>query len=183
MDKGTSEVAAREVARIDSTRDNALLDSLRTHFNSGELDFILTYLDDSKLRVIHEESWTEPEDYLINAWIESMSEAELEGYHYYNALPEFTHHYFEHKRNFLGRERNFVRWNLGISLGRCPSEDEVEIAFTDEILQKGKSISAKCRAFYAMKYADRVEYVSNDRPVIPFGGLEEVTNSGQVVAA
>lgn len=182
MSGETTEVTAREAANI-SNRDNALLQQIVGYFSTGELNFILANLDDSKLRVIHEESWTEPQDYIINAWIESMSEAELEGYHYYNALPEFMHHYFEHKKNFLMRERNFVKFNLGRKYGREPTESEVELAFADEIGEKGKSISAKCRAFYAMKYADRVEYVAEERPVIPFGGLESAVNSGQVVAA
>lgn len=186
MEQVSSEVLAREGADS-SLRNNYppidtdILGDLKKHYKDVELDFIFRYLDNSKLRVIHEESWTEPRDYMVNAWIESMSESELEGYHYYDALPEFRHHYSLYKMNFLNRERNFIKLNLGSRLNREASEKEVEAAFADEVAQGGKSISAKCRALYALKYPERVVYVGKNRPLV-HSTLESAVNSANYVA-
>lgn len=144
-------VSAEDIAIL-----NNIFGELNQYYRGRKLGYLLAVFDVPKLKVIYSDPLHEARDWLLYAKIERMSIEKLEKAGAYDYKPEFKHDFYSRNENWLAMEQAFARENLKRELGREPSETEVTNKFADEILAAGKSHSRRFRAFYAMKFRDRV---------------------------
>jgi len=72
----------------------------------------------------------------------------------YDPRPEHAKDIRTCSANWTSLEQSLLAWNMGIELGRAPTEKEVNIRLVNEILSTGNSHSKRCRAFCYLAHPD-----------------------------
>lgn len=139
--------------------DQAALEEIRARYPQKCVDCICYALNPAERRVIFFDPIPEMKDYCVFSRLQVMSEEEAEFYDSYDALPQYKSEFMRLNRNWVQREQKFLLENLIKTLGRNPTETELDAALAEEIGRPGKSHAERFRVYYAVAFQDRVHKV------------------------